>query len=59
MCSWMIDEFGNEEQKKYWIPKLANMDVFASYCLTEPANVMNFQLDLMYFFVCYCCKRKG
>ena len=40
MCAWMIDEFGNEEQKKYWIPKLSTMDVFASYCLTEPANVI-------------------
>ena len=38
MCAWMIDEFGNEEQKKHWIPKLAAMDVLASYCLTEPAN---------------------
>lgn len=36
MCAWMIDEFGNEEQRAYWIPKLASMDKFASYCLTEP-----------------------
>ena len=43
MCAWMIDEFGSEEQRKYWIPKLASMDVFASYCLTEPANVFNFK----------------
>ena len=26
MCAWMIDEFGNEEQKKEWIPKLATME---------------------------------
>jgi isobutyryl-CoA dehydrogenase len=38
MCAWMIDEFGNEEQRKKWIPLLANMDAFASYCLTEPGN---------------------
>lgn len=35
MCAWMIDEFGTEAQKELWIPKLAAMDIFASYCLTE------------------------
>ncbi|CAF0864879.1 unnamed protein product [Brachionus calyciflorus] len=38
MCAWMIDEFGTEEQKKFWLPKLAPMETLASYCLTEPAN---------------------
>ncbi|BBX98118.1 acyl-CoA dehydrogenase family protein [Mycobacterium lacus] len=36
MCAWMIDTFGTEEQRKDWIPRLATMDVIASYCLTEP-----------------------
>jgi len=36
MCTWMIDAFGNEEQRKKWIPAMAPMDIFASYCLTEP-----------------------
>ena len=36
MCAWMIDTFGNEEQKKTWIPSLASMEKMASYCLTEP-----------------------
>jgi alkylation response protein AidB-like acyl-CoA dehydrogenase len=36
MCAWMIDSFGTEEQRKVWIPRLAAMDVIASYCLTEP-----------------------
>ena len=36
MCSWMIDSFGTDEQRKEWIPRLAPMDVIASYCLTEP-----------------------
>jgi isobutyryl-CoA dehydrogenase len=35
MCAWMIDEFGNEEQKREWIPILASMEKLASYCLTE------------------------
>lgn len=36
MCAWMIDSFGTAEQRKDWIPRLATMDVIASYCLTEP-----------------------
>jgi alkylation response protein AidB-like acyl-CoA dehydrogenase len=36
MCAWMIDTFGSDEQRKQWIPRLAPMDVIASYCLTEP-----------------------
>src|ERR1700751_1354107 len=36
MCAWMIDTFGTDEQRKEWIPRLAPMDVIASYCLTEP-----------------------
>ena len=36
MCVWMIDEFGTDEQRREWIPRLASMELFASYCLTEP-----------------------
>ncbi|GFG73074.1 acyl-CoA dehydrogenase family protein [Mycobacterium botniense] len=36
MCAWMIDAFGTAEQRKIWVPRLASMDVIASYCLTEP-----------------------
>ncbi|OBH08566.1 MULTISPECIES: acyl-CoA dehydrogenase family protein [unclassified Mycobacterium] len=36
MCAWMIDKFGTAEQRKAWVPRLASMDVIASYCLTEP-----------------------
>ncbi|CAG0884478.1 unnamed protein product [Darwinula stevensoni] len=36
MCAWMIDQYGNEAQKKQYIPKLASMERFSSYCLTEP-----------------------
>jgi alkylation response protein AidB-like acyl-CoA dehydrogenase len=36
MCAWMIDTFGTAEQRKDWVPRLASMDVIASYCLTEP-----------------------
>lgn len=36
MCSWMIDSFGNEEQRQRWLPRLTAMELIASYCLTEP-----------------------
>jgi alkylation response protein AidB-like acyl-CoA dehydrogenase len=36
MCSWMIDAFGAEEQRRRFLPALARMDKIASYCLTEP-----------------------
>jgi hypothetical protein len=36
MCGWMIDRFGDEEQRRRFLPGLARMDQLASYCLTEP-----------------------
>ncbi|CAD8096144.1 unnamed protein product [Paramecium sonneborni] len=36
MCAYMVDQFGNEEQKQTWIPRFGKFDAFASYCLTEP-----------------------
>lgn len=36
MCCWMIDRFGNEEQRKKYLPQLVSMEHCASYCLTEP-----------------------
>jgi alkylation response protein AidB-like acyl-CoA dehydrogenase len=36
MAAWMIDRFGNGEQRRRFLPKLATMEHFASYCLTEP-----------------------
>lgn len=37
MCTWMIDSYGTDEQRKEWVPQLVGMDKVASYCLTEPA----------------------
>jgi len=36
MVVWMIDTFGDEEQRRRWVPRLAAMEDLASYCLTEP-----------------------
>ena len=38
MASWMIDRFGNAEQRRRFLPRLASMEHFASYCLTEPGS---------------------
>lgn len=38
MVCWMIDRFGTHEQRERWIPRLAAMDLFGSYCLTEPGS---------------------
>ena len=38
MCSWMIDSFGNAEQRAQWLPQLVTMEKIASYCLTEPGS---------------------
>lgn len=37
MVSWLIDTYGNETLRQTWLPKLTAMDVFSSYCLTEPS----------------------
>ncbi len=38
MASWMIDEFGSQDQRKEFLPALTSMDYIASYCLTEPGS---------------------
>ncbi|XP_044137940.1 isobutyryl-CoA dehydrogenase, mitochondrial [Bufo gargarizans] len=38
MCVWMIDTFGNDEQRHRFCPSLCTMEKFASYCLTEPGS---------------------
>ena len=37
MATWMIDAFGGDDQRARWVPRLATMELFASYCLTEPS----------------------
>ncbi len=38
MCAWMVDRFGNQQQREQWLPGLVTMDRLASYCLTEPGS---------------------
>jgi alkylation response protein AidB-like acyl-CoA dehydrogenase len=36
MTAWLIDAFGNDDQRKRFLPRLCTMELLASYCLTEP-----------------------
>jgi alkylation response protein AidB-like acyl-CoA dehydrogenase len=36
MVAWMIDTFGEDDQRERWVPQLASMEHLGSYCLTEP-----------------------
>ena len=38
MASWMIDQFGSEQLRKAYLPKLTDMSFISSYCLTEPGS---------------------
>ncbi|HML14976.1 MAG TPA: acyl-CoA dehydrogenase family protein [Xanthobacteraceae bacterium] len=38
MAAWMIDAFAGDAQRRRFLPKLASMEHFASYCLTEPGS---------------------
>ena len=38
MAAWMIDAFGDEAQRRRFLPRLCTMEHFASYCLTEPES---------------------
>jgi len=36
MVAWMIDTWGSPAQREQYLPRMATMELFASYCLTEP-----------------------
>ena len=36
LCTWPILEFGNDEQKKKYLPKLASGEQIGCFCLSEP-----------------------
>lgn len=38
MAAWMIDAFGDEDQRQHLLPQLTSMNWLASYCLTEPGS---------------------
>lgn len=37
MVSWLIDHYGSDALRTRWLPKLVTMELFSSYCLTEPS----------------------
>lgn len=36
MVVWMIDTYGDDAQRRTWLPSLTAMQSFGGYCLTEP-----------------------
>ena len=36
MCAAMIDKFGSDELQAKYLPRMLSMEMFFSYCLTEP-----------------------
>jgi len=36
MVAWMIDRYGDDAQRRHWLPRLVTMAHLGSYCLTEP-----------------------
>ncbi|WP_280245297.1 acyl-CoA dehydrogenase family protein [Nocardia abscessus] len=36
MATWMIDRYGDDDQRNRWLPRLTAMELLASYALTEP-----------------------
>lgn len=38
MVGWLIDTYADESLRQKWLPKMASMDIFSSYCLTEPSS---------------------
>src|SRR5262249_47564934 len=38
MVAWVVDGFGSPELKACYLPRLASLELIASYCLTEPGS---------------------
>ncbi len=38
MVAGLIDNYGNDTLRQTWLPKLATLETFSSYCLTEPGS---------------------
>ena len=38
MVAWMIDRYGDADQKARFLPPLLSMEHFGAYCLTEPGS---------------------
>jgi alkylation response protein AidB-like acyl-CoA dehydrogenase len=38
MVAWMVDRYGDDDQRARFLPALVSMEQLASYCLTEPGS---------------------
>ncbi|HEY0308339.1 MAG TPA: acyl-CoA dehydrogenase family protein [Acidobacteriaceae bacterium] len=37
MVALIVDQFGNQQQRDEWLPRLCNFNLLGAYCLSEPA----------------------
>ena len=38
MVAWVLDNFGNEEQRKRILPRMCRLELLGAYCLSEPGS---------------------
>jgi len=38
MVAWVLDNFGNEEQRKRFLPRMCRLELLGAYCLSEPGS---------------------
>ena len=38
MVASVIDRFGDEQQRKQWLPRMCRFELFGAYCLSEPSS---------------------
>jgi alkylation response protein AidB-like acyl-CoA dehydrogenase len=36
MNGWLLQKYGNDEQKQKWLPPMCEFELLSSYCLSEP-----------------------
>lgn len=36
MVAWLIDHYASDALRQQWLPRMSQLEIFSSYCLTEP-----------------------
>lgn len=36
MVAWLIDHYASDTLRQHWLPRMNQLEIFSSYCLTEP-----------------------
>lgn len=38
MVAFIVDTFGNQQQRRQWLPSMCSLELLGAYCLTEPSS---------------------